>query len=560
MHPLVERILEKRNITDREVFLNPSYHERPDPFLMKDMDRAVERILRAIKDGEKIAVWHDYDCDGVPGGALLFDFFQAIGYPVLAYVPERSEGYGLNEEGITQLKDTGVSLMITVDCGITDNEEVAYAALLGVDVIVTDHHLPLRAEAIGEGGPSEVLPSAVAVLNPHRSDCEYPFKELCGTGVAFKLVEGLIERGEFKLTEGQEKWLLDLVALATVADMVPLVGENRVLVHFGLVVIRKGRRPGLKALFEAERVSFQNVVEDDLAFSIAPKINASSRMSSPKKAFELLTTMSHERAKEIAKELIQLNQSRKLEGMRVAKEVKHRIEAAPSLGDIIVAGHTSWRPSLLGIAATSVVETYKKTVCLWGKDGDIIKGSCRSNGSVNIVELLRAADHAFTDFGGHEFSGGFSVSLDAVHTLSEKLESALRVVSINGGITTPHELREPEGLLALSEANEAAYEALRHLAPFGQGNPKPLFRIEGVRVEKLFRFGGHKEHAKILLSDESGIATEAISFFISRTSYHETFALLSPGDSVTVDASLERSAFRGKPELRLRIESLTLAT
>jgi len=547
LHPLVEKILENRNITDRDAFLNPSYHDRPHPFLMKDMEQAVGRILRAIHNREAIAVWHDYDCDGVPGGALLSDFFKAIDYPVASYVPERSEGYGLNEAGIKKLKDDGVSLLITVDCGITDNEEVEYADSLGIDVIVTDHHIP---------GAS--LPKGVAVLNPHRADCAYPFKELCGTGVAFKLVEGLLERGDFALPKGWEKWLLDLVALATVADMVPLISENRVLVHFGLVVIRKGRRPGLRALFEAERVSFRSAVEDDLAFSIAPKINAASRMDSPKKAFELLTTVSEDRSKEIAQELIKLNKARKLEGMHVAKEVKRRIEATPSLGDIIVMGHSSWRPSLLGIAATSVVETYGKTVCLWGKDGNIIKGSCRSNGSVNIVELMRTAESSFTDFGGHEFSGGFSVSEESIHTLHEALEGALHAVSLNGGLMAPREAREPEEILTLAEANEAAYEALRNLAPFGEGNPKPFFRIMRARVERLFRFGGHKEHAKVFLSDESGKEAEAISFFISRSPFRETFELLSRGDTVTLDASLERSTFGGRPQFRLRIESMAL--
>jgi len=287
-------------------------------------------------------------------------------------------------------------------------------------------------------------------------------------------------------------------------------------------------------------------------------------MDSPKKAFELLTTASGERAKEIAKELIALNKSRKIEGMLVAREVKRRIESAPALGNIIVMGHTTWRASLLGIAATSVVETYGKTVFLWGMDPSdssgrarIIKGSCRSDGNVNIVELMRRAEGVFTDFGGHEFSGGFSIAEKSIHRLPEALESSLRSL---GTPTTMHRggAREPEGFLTLAEANEEAYEALRTLAPFGQGNPKPFFRIGKARVAKLFRFGGHREHAKIFLSDESGAEAEAISFFVSRSSFHETFALLSRGDTVTVDASLERSTFGGKPQFRLRIESLAL--
>ncbi|MEK9176974.1 MAG: DHH family phosphoesterase, partial [Patescibacteria group bacterium] len=339
VHPLVERILEGRDIPDREAFLAPSYGDRPDPFLMKDMDRAVGRALKAIANKEKIAVWHDYDCDGVPGGALLSDFFLAIGYPVRVHAPERADGYGLNAKSLATLRDEGVSLVITVDCGITDVKEVEYANALGIDVIVTDHHLP-----------QSELPKAYAVVNSHRADDAYPFKGLCGTGVAFKLVEGLVARGGFPLPAGWEKWLLDLVALATVADMVPLTGENRTLVRFGLTVMRKGRRPGIRALLEAERVPFASVTEDDIAFSVAPKINAASRMASPALALELLTTPDMSRARELANTLISLNKDRKLEGMRVAKEVKRHIEMLPTLGDIIVTGSESWRPSLLGIA------------------------------------------------------------------------------------------------------------------------------------------------------------------------------------------------------------------
>ncbi|HEY4473651.1 MAG TPA: single-stranded-DNA-specific exonuclease RecJ [Candidatus Paceibacterota bacterium] len=543
LHPLVSRILETRGI-DAGTFLNPSYDGRHSPFLLKDMDVAVERILKAIRNKEHIAVWHDYDCDGVPGGALLSDFFRAVRYPVRMYVPERAEGYGLNEGGIRLLHDEGVSLLISVDCGITDVEEVALAHELGIDCIVTDHHLP-----------QEKLPPAIAVINSHRADDTYPFKELCGTGVAFKLVEALIERGDFELPAGWEKWLLDLVALATVADMVPLTGENRTFVRWGLEVLHKGRRPGLKALFEQDRVPIETATEDDVAFTIAPKINAASRMASPRLAFELLTTAFQERARTLAVELSKLNKERKIEGMRVAKEVKHRLEAMPFLGEVIVLGSTAWRPSLLGIAATNVVETYRKPVFLWGKEGDLIKGSCRSNGSVNMVSLMTEARHAFSDFGGHEFSGGFSLSEEQVHTLPTALQEACAVIPSQAYAPI---VRESEGMLTIAEASHAAYEELRMLAPFGRGNPKPIFRMHAVHVKKSFRFGAHKEHARMTLSDEAGRTLDAIAFFVSRTPFRDTIGLVSSGDSISLEGSLERSHFGGKTELRLRIENLVV--
>lgn len=558
LHPLVERILENRKIENHEEFLNPQYEGRHDPFLLTDMDKAVARILAAIKNEEKICVWHDYDCDGIPGGALLFDFFRRIRYPVRMYVPERSEGYGLNETGIHTLKDEGASLIITVDCGITDIAEVALANELGINVIVTDHHLPQKT-----------LPPAVAVVNAHRAGDLYPYKGLCGTGVAFKLVEALLARGDFKLPEGSEKWLLDLVALATVADMVPLTGENRALVKYGLMVIHKGRRPGIRALLELERLPVHLVTEDDIAFSVAPKINASSRMKSPKLAFELLTTDSPKRAMELAKELVKLNGERKIEGMRVSKEVKHKIEAMPSLESIIVMGSREWRPSLLGIAATSVVEMYQRTVCLWGMDPStgsgqaaLIKGSCRSDGTVNIVTLMTEAKDAFLDFGGHEFSGGFSLAPNALHTLPEKLQKALQSMNNTSALAAedlPASLPRGgnvESSLTLSEITDSAFDALRRLGPFGVENPKPVFRFENVVVMNAVRFGKAKEHARLTLTDDSGTKADAIAFFTTRAPFKGTLELLSEGDRCTLYASLERSYFRGKKELRLRIENV----
>jgi single-stranded-DNA-specific exonuclease len=546
-HPLVKRILENRKIENVEAFLNPLYDARHNPFLLSGMTEAVTRILAAIEKKETIAVWHDYDCDGIPAGALLYDFFRRVGYPVLTYVPDRSEGYGLNEGGIRSLKEQGASVMITVDCGITDVAEVALAKELGIDVIVTDHHLPQAK-----------VPEAFAVINAHQKQDTYPFKGLCGTGVAFKLVEGLVAKGNFDLPEGWEKWLLDLVAVATVADMVPLTDENRLLVRYGLSVIGKGRRPGLNALLEAEKIPLASVTEDDIAFSIAPKINASSRMKSPKLGFELLTTESETRAKELAKELVKLNKERKTEGMRVSKEVKKKVEAMPTLESVIVMGSREWRPSLLGIAATGLVQTYKRTVCLWGMDGELIKGSCRSDGTVNIVELLSEAKDSFQDFGGHELSGGFSVSQEAIHTLPEKLALALDAVKQKAGAeTAPEETENIESHLTLQEVNDRAYEALRSLAPFGQENPKPVFRLRNITAYKILYFGAHKEHARITLTDDSGARADAVVFFVPRTNFKDTLALLSPGDTVTVDACIERSYFAGRKELRLRIENLS---
>lgn len=552
MHPIVLRLLEERGIENHESFLSPDYTTRPDPFLMKGMEEAVSRVLSAIEKGECIAVWSDYDCDGVPGGALMRDFFALINYPLTSYIAERSEGYGLNKQGIKKLAEEGVALIISVDCGITAIEEVAHAKELGVDVIITDHHLP-RIE-----NSKEVLPEAVSVLNPHQAGCGYPYKELCGTGVAFKLCEALLARGNFPASSDQLKWLLDLVALATVADMVPLTGENRVLVHYGLIVMRKGRRAGLRALFDSLRLPYREAIEDDISFSIAPKINAASRMKSPRLALELLTTTDDVRAKELAKELVRLNDARKLEGARVAKEVKHRLEGRV-LDDVIVLGNSEWKPALLGIAATNVVETYNKTVCLWGKEGDLIKGSCRSDGSVNIVSLMTGARESLLEFGGHELSGGFSINAEAIHTLPDVLVATYRKVRNTPVPANDGEKETPPVLtMTLSELSDSLYRSLRALAPFGRGNPKPLFTFHVARVEQVFYFGSHKEHARLTISDESGTTYDAVSFFVSRAPFKDTLQLVSVGDHISLSGSFEQSFFGRKKELRLRLEHLAL--
>lgn len=558
LHPLIERFFEEHLSDSGSAFLEPDYTHRPDPFLMAGMEDAVSRITVALSRSESIAVWSDYDCDGVPGGALMRDFFSHISYPLTSYIAERSEGYGLNKDGIRRLAESGVTLIVTVDCGITAVDEVAYARSLGVDVIITDHHLPRVVDS------REVLPEAVSVLNPHREGCTYPFKELCGTGVAFKLVEALGRRlREAPLRtvsapkEGSEKWLLDLVALATIADMVSLTGENRTLAWYGLVVLRKGRRLGLASLLSRMRIPIREVTEDDISFSIAPKINAASRMKSPHLALDLLTTTDEVRAKELARELVRLNDARKLEGARVAKEVKHRLEGRV-LSDVVILGNSAWKPALLGIAATNVVETYQRTVCLWGEDGDLIKGSCRSDGSVNIVSLLAGASEVLEEFGGHELSGGFSVKREALHTLPSIFEATY--ARVKTGASAPTTIPSVSVIpVSVSELSTALYRSLRRLAPFGIDNPKPLFSLRGARIERVLTFGAHGEHVRLTLADDSGASIDAVAFFFSRSPFRDTVELLSSGDVATVVGTFEQSFFGSKRELRIRLEDISLA-
>lgn len=263
-------------VSAADEFLNPDYEKHiHDPFLIKDMDKAVKRILLAIKNNEKIVIYSDYDCDGIPGGVILHDFFKKIKYKnVSNYIPHRNdEGYSLNIGAIKEFSKEGAKLIITVDCGITDVKEVDVANNLGIDVIITDHHLVPK-----------ILPKAYAILNSKQEDDTYPYDMLCGAGVAFKLVQGLLAKGDFGITPGWEKWLLDMAGLSTIADMVPLTGENRVIAYFGLKVFRKSPRPGVQELCRKAKVRLHNVTEDDIGFMVAPRINAASRMGKPMEA------------------------------------------------------------------------------------------------------------------------------------------------------------------------------------------------------------------------------------------------------------------------------------
>ncbi len=403
---LVRTLLYYRGVETAEAavaFLNPDYATSiHDPFLMKDMDKGVERILKAISDKEKIVIFGDYDADGVPGTAIIASFFKQIGFTNFTpYIPDRHlESYGLNSSQVEKFAADGVTLIITVDCGITAVAETARAKELGVDVIITDHHLP-----------QEKLPAAVAIIDPKRADCDYPCKVLCGAGVAFKLVQGLLARGNFNVIPGWEKWLLDLVAISTVSDMVPLSGENRVLVKFGLVVLNKTRRPGLLSLLVALKLKPGTITEDDIGFMIGPRINSASRMTHGSEAYELLMTNDWAVGRTIATNLEKNNKARKVMVEKIMKTVIDQFDGQ-ELSGVVVTGDDDWGLGVLGLASARITEKFGRVSFVWGKNGDgLIKGSCRSDGSVSVVELMQAAGGLdfFAGLGGHIHAGGFSL-------------------------------------------------------------------------------------------------------------------------------------------------------
>ena len=560
---LVRGLLVKRGIvTDEHIatFLNPDYDlHTHSPFLLEGMDKAVARLLRAIEKNERIAVYADFDCDGIPGAALLSDFFQKIGYANLpdgkagfeVYLPHRDrEGYGFHIEAIEALAERGVKLIITVDVGTTAVEAIAFAKDKGVDVIVTDHH-----EIVSE------LPAAVAILNPKLG--EYPFRDLCGAAVAFKLVHATLIEGRKRATprfaaipEGWEKWLLDLVAIATIADMVPLVGENRVLAHYGLRVLRKSPRPGILALFNRLRLHRAELTEDDIGFSIAPRINAASRMGEPELAFRLLSTHDADGAEQLAAQLEDLNAKRKTAVATIVRAAKKHVATRFRSDErVITLGDTSWKPALLGLAANSIMGERGGIVCLWGRDAKgRLKGSCRSDGSVSVIELFALAADSFEEYGGHAASCGFSVSHEKVHSLHETLSDALNKMiapDAPGGARLRRGSGEAkaDAELSLSDVAWSLFEDVTRLAPFGMGNRKPIFRIGGNIVTEVRRFGKEKGHIEVMLECRTtGTKARAFDFFASS----EDFTMPPvAGTEAFVLGTIERDSFRGGLAVRL---------
>lgn len=541
---LMQELLFYRGIktaSEAQEFLNPNYDNHVhNPFLLKDMDKAIERILYAIKEEQKIIIYSDYDCDGIPGGVVLHDFFKKIRYKnIKNYIPHRHEdGYGFHISAIKEFVKDGVGLIITVDCGITDVESVDKANELGIDVIITDHHIT-----------NETLPKAYAVINPKQDGDKYPDKNISGAGVAFKLVQGLIEKGDFEIIEGWEKWLLDMVGLAVVADMVPLLGENRSFAHYGLRVLRKSPRVGLIKLCRKIKVNQKEITEDDIGFMLAPRINAASRMDMPYDAFNLLVTDDETQADELSTYLNKINNERKSVVAGIVKEIKKKIKVLGELRSVIVMGNPDWRPALLGLVANSIVEEYNRPVFLWGRESaNVLKGSCRSDGSVNLVSMMEMIKESFINFGGHAYSGGFSIKTENIHTLPDTLSNIHKEAMKHHKDNSEKVFIDKR--LEIDDVNWDTYKSIGQLAPFGVGNPKPLFMFKDVEIDEVNYFGKDKNHLKLEFKKSDGKILSAIAFFKKDDSFERS---LEKGEKINLIASIEKSMFRNFPELRLRI-------
>ncbi len=553
---LVRKLLFYRGIKTKqeaEAYLNPNYErDLLDPFLMKDMKKGVDRLLLAIERDERIVIFGDYDADGIPGSVILSSFFNEIKFTNYeVYIPDRhNEAYGLNENKIGDFVAQNVKLIITIDCGITDVNEVKLAQSQDIDVIITDHHL-VAIE----------VPSAYAVIDAKQAGDNYPDKLLAGAGVMFKFVCAVLATKRFDIALGWEKWLLDLVAIATVSDMVALTGENRLLTYYGLKVLRQTRRLGLQVLLNQIKIRPANVVEDDISFMIGPRINSASRMSHASQAYYLLTATDQAEARTIADHLEEKNKERKDSVERIVKDLSLQLDEN-NLPPIIVAGSPEWGLGVLGMTSSKIVERYGRSVWLWSKnEAGTIKGSCRSDGSLNVVEVMAGAGDPpaggfFSDFGGHPMAGGFSLAPNKEKELIERLTASAKKAKKTDVVT---ELLADEEL-SLDQLTWATYKQIEPLAPFGMGNPKPVFWLRRVEIAEVKYFGNGGLHLELMFKKSDGSKIPAIGFFASPVPNDPSHIFgdikLEAGEKIDMLVTLEKSMFKNYPELRLRIVDL----
>jgi single-stranded-DNA-specific exonuclease len=554
-----------KTLEEKEKFLNPDYEKHShDPFLLKDAEKSAIRIIKAIENNEKIVIYSDYDADGIPAGVIFHDFFKKIGFKNFTnYIPHRhDEGFGLNTDAVEQFVKDDVNLLITLDCGISDIEAVELAQEKGIDVIITDHHEPKQTTDRN----NEMLPSAFAIIDHKQKDCKYPEKILCGSGVAFKLVQAILKVNSnlktkvFDIKEGQEKWFLDMVGIATLSDMVPLVGENRIFASYGLKVLRRSPRKGLMRLLNHLNIDQQYLTEDDIGFMVTPRINAASRMGVPMDAFRLLSTDDDIEAQKYVEHLDHINNERKGTVASLVKEVKKIINERHKNNprNVIVVGNPEWKPSLLGLVANTCAEEYGKPAFIWGRDGDnIIKGSCRSGGTVSVVDIMnKIPAGVMSQFGGHFASGGFAVTNEAIHHFEDHLNKAFDLLlqdMIEGKIVVEPEYIDME--MELDRVNWDTYGYIEKLAPFGKDNPKPLFIFKKIKISGIKEFGkGERKHLELGFKKKNGMTLKAIGFFMTREQFkNKDGETIKIEDDINLIATIEKSLFGGRTELRLRI-------
>lgn len=499
---LFEEIIKARGLEgeERDLFLSPSYDARHDPFLLPDMQAAVDRLVAARQKQERITIYGDYDIDGLTATTVLLDAFEAFGFEyVEAFIPNRFvEGYGLTLDAVEKIAATGAQLIVTVDCGSLSEKEIIRAGELGIDVIVTDHH-----------NVAPVQPPAVAVINPKRPDHNYPFIDLAGVGVAFKLVQALQTRLD-GLPLGQEKWFLDLVALGTVCDVVTLVDENRANVYWGLKVLAKTRRPGLRALMAVAGVEVGKINARSLGFGLGPRMNAAGRLETAKHALEMLRADDSMEAFEKAQLLDSLNIARRADQDAIFKAAILQAETFKN-DPVLVVSHPDWNHGIIGIVAAKLLEKYKKPTYVLQEMGEESKGSARSYGDFSAADAIRAADDLIIKGGGHKLAAGVTLPTKNIPAFRKRVNEFYRSQNLFNQelLLLP---REDVVISDLSHLNESTLNEIALLEPFGNGNPEPILKAVDLLVINQRRMGADGQHVKLELQDNKRVAMHFLAF------------------------------------------------
>ena len=507
-----------------------------DPFLMKDMDKAVERIRRAIDDFEKIAVYGDYDADGVTATSILFTYLEAVGADVIYYIPQREgEGYGMNLHAVETLHQEGVTLIITVDNGIASVNEVERAAQLGIDVVVTDHHRP-----------QERIPSAYAVVDAYQSDDHGPYKDLSGAGVALKLVMALEDGDADTVLEEYA----DLAALGTVADVVPMLGENRTIVKAGLSILTRGGRAGVDALMEQSGMGGKATTATSLAFTVIPRINATGRMGAPERAVRLLTCETQEEAEPLSAEICEDNNHRREVEAQIAKEAMEKIEQDPALlySRVIVVDGKDWHHGVIGIVASRITERFGKPCMVISTDGQMAKGSGRSVEGFSLFEAICACGDLMERYGGHPMAAGITLPAENVPLFRERINQYAAQVCRE----MPAPILRVDCRLNPSALTPEMPQSLQPMEPYGSGNPQPLFGLYGMELKQIIPVGGGN-HLRLACAKRG--ATLTCMKFSTRP---EEFPF-APGEVLDLAVTLEAKEFRGEPQLTVSVREAKLS-
>ena len=515
---LFERILAARGLNDvsaRQAFLSPDYAAtKYDPFLLSEMDKAVARLVLARQHQEKVVIYGDYDIDGLSATALLLDAFHSFGFQHLdAFIPNRFvEGYGMTIGAVDKVRDMGADLIVTVDTGSLCHAEIAYAASLGIDTVVTDHH-----------NVAETPPPSVAAVNPKFSGHTYPFRDLCGAGVAFKLVQALQTELD-GLPDGYEKWLLDLVALGTVCDIVTLVDENRANVYWGLEVLKKQQRPGLKALMAVAGIEPEQVNARHLGFGLGPRMNAAGRLETAQHALDMLIARDGLAALEASEKLEELNGRRRSIQDTIFEEAC--VQAEELANDrVLVVSSGGWNHGVIGIVASKLVEKYKRPVFIIGERGEEATGSARSFGDFSAADAVRAADDIIIKGGGHGAAAGVTLETGKIGDFRRRVNEFYDSLQL----TNQERYLLPRADVEIddfSEIDEELVDNLAKMEPFGNGNPEPVLKITTASVLSARRMGADGQHVKLTLRDQNGKALQMLAFNAPEEFFRE------PGDEV----------------------------